>query len=265
MPVSIAPKDFKKHIANGGSVISGWCSIPSTVTAEIVARHGFDAVTVDLQHGLIDYQTSLAMLQVIGVSGASAFCRVPWNDPAPIMKALDAGFTGIICPMVNTREEAERFVGACRYTPHGYRSYGPTRAARLHDDYAVAAAELVVTLPMIETGEAVRNLDEILAVPGVDGVYIGPADLAMSLGYAPSMFSTDKPVLDAIATICNRAKAAGKIAGIHAGSAAQASEMIGKGFNFVALSTDIRLFTNAVAAAVAETRGKVAEISAGQY
>ncbi|MEO5692995.1 MAG: aldolase/citrate lyase family protein, partial [Usitatibacter sp.] len=224
--MSIAPRDFRKHFAGGGKVIAGWCSIPSAVTAEIVARQGFDAIAIDLQHGLIDYQVSLQMLQATGAVEVPALCRVPWNDAAPIMKALDAGFTGIICPMVNTREDAEKFVGACRYAPRGYRSYGPTRAARIHADYATSAADLIVTFAMIETAEAVRNLDSILAVPDIDAVYIGPADLALSLGYAPSLFSTDAAVLDAIATICRKAKAAGKIAGIHAGSSAQVREML---------------------------------------
>jgi len=262
--MSIAPRDFRKHFADGGKVVAGWCSIPSTVTAEIVARHGFDAIAVDLQHGLIDYQCSLQMLQAIGV-GVTTLCRVPWNDAAPIMKALDAGFTGIICPMVNTREDAEKFAGACRYAPRGYRSYGPTRAARIHADYATTAADLVLSFAMIETAEAVRNLDAILAVPEIDAVYIGPADLALSLGYAPTMFSTDAPVLDAIATICRKAKVAGKIAGIHAGSAAQVRELLDQGFEFVALSTDIRLFTTAVATALADVRGTTARISGGQY
>src|SRR5918998_630061 len=152
MAVTASPRDLKAYLSAGGKAINGWCSIPSAVTAEIMAQQGFDTVTIDLQHGLMDYQTALSMLQAIDRRQLPTLCRVPWNEPGIIMKALDAGFTGIICPMVNTREEAERFTSACRYAPRGTRSFGPIRALPLYGpDYARIANDLVTTFAMVET------------------------------------------------------------------------------------------------------------------
>ena len=116
--------------AAGKPALNGWCSIPSTVTAEIMSNHDYDSLTIDLQHGLVDYQTALTMLQAMKASGITPMARVPWNEPGIIMKLLDAGCLGIICPMINTAEDAAAFVGAMRYAPDGYRSSGPTRAIR---------------------------------------------------------------------------------------------------------------------------------------
>ena len=197
----IPQRGLKQYLAADGKAINGWCSIPSMVTAEIVARAGYDTVTVDLQHGLIDYQMALAMLQAVDGQGMPTLCRVPWNEPGIIMKALDAGFTGIICPMINTKEEAERFAASCRYAPAGARSFGPTRAMQVHGgDYARTANQFIATFAMIETAQAMENLDAILAVEGIDAVYIGPADLGLSLGFAPTLLP-EPAVLEAIATI----------------------------------------------------------------
>lgn len=254
--MAIAPRDLGRHLRDQGGVVLGWCSIPSTVTAEILARQGYDALTVDLQHGFVDYAMSLQMLQAIG-PGTAAICRVPWFEPGVIGRALDAGFVGIICPMINNRGEAEALVRACRYAPAGARSYGPTRARRvLGDDYFPASPSLALTFAMIETAEAVTALDEILSVEGLDGVYIGPADLALSLGFEPTLSSRDAPVVSAISAILNAAKAHGKSAGIHCGSASMARERLNEGFDFVALSTDVRQFETIVGAQLAEVRGR---------
>ena len=217
--MAIAPRSLKQHFADGGKAINGWCAIPSPVTAEVMARQGYDLVTVDLQHGLVDYQMALTMLQAVSGFGMPTLCRVPWNEPGIIMKVLDAGFTGVICPMINTREDAERFAASCLYSPSGARSFGPTRAMQVYGpDYAKSAQDFVTVIAMIETAEAMENLDGILRVPGIDGVYVGPSDLSLSLGYAPSLLPSEATVLDAIETIRATAKAAGKIAGIHCGS-----------------------------------------------
>lgn len=266
MKDGIGRRNLKTALATGG-LVNGWCSIPSTVTAEIMARQGFDTITVDLQHGLIDYQTALAMLQVIDGRDAPTLCRVPWNEPGIIMKALDAGFTGIICPMVNTRAEADRFVGACRYAPSGYRSFGPTRALNVYGaDYVKAAHGFITTIAMIETAEALDNLDDILGVEGLDAVYIGPADLSLSLGFTPTLMPEEPEVLDAIERIRDRTRQAGKAAGIHCGSASGVCDRLGGGFNFATLVTDARLFTATLQAQLAEARrSKPAENGAGQY
>lgn len=262
----IGPKNLKTHFASGKKAINGWCAIPSSVTAEILARQGYDTVTVDLQHGLLDYQTALSMLQAIDLQGVPALCRVPWNEPGIIMKVLDAGFVGVICPMVNTRAEADAFVAACRYTPHGSRSFGPTRALQVHGaDYASAAQDFVCTYAMIETAEAMENLDDILECEGLDGVYIGPADLALSLGYLPSLLPSDQAVTDAIETIRSKAKGANKVAGIHCGSPKMIRDCLGRGFDFATLLTDARMFTSFAASQLAEARQVEADTGVAQY
>ncbi len=240
--------DLKDLWRQGRRCVNGWCSIPSAVTAEIAALQSFDTLTVDLQHGLIDYQSALAMLQAMGAHQGPKLARARWNEPGLIMALLDAGFTGIICPMINSGEEAARFAASCRYAPQGARSFGPTRAALVHGaDYVQHANARIATLAMIETRAAIDALDDILAVEGIDAVYIGPSDLSISLGYPPSLAPTDAEVLDAIATIRDKAKAAGRFAGIHCGSPEGVRAWLDDGFDLATLSTDTRLFSAALA------------------
>jgi 4-hydroxy-2-oxoheptanedioate aldolase len=244
-----------QHFANGGKALNGWCAIPSAVTAEIMGRQGFDMMTVDLQHGLIDYQMALTLLQVLQGLPAPVLARVPWNEPGILMKCLDAGFAGVICPMVNTVEDAQRLVHSTRYAPMGSRSFGPTRANLVHGaGYAKAANATVLVLAMIETREALANLDAILAVPGIDGVYVGPSDLGLSLGYEPTLDPTAPEVLEAIARIAAQTKAAGRLAGVHTGSAEMIHRAFAQGYDFASLLTDARMFTSAIAAQVAAVR-----------
>ncbi len=260
MPIN----DIKAHFAAGGTAVNGWCAIPSAVTAEIMGRAGFDLMTVDLQHGLIDYQTALTLLQVLQGLPAPVLVRVPWNEPGIVMKCLDAGFSGLICPMINTAEDARRLVEAARYAPLGGRSFGPTRANLVHGPgYARAANDRIVLLAMIETREALANLDAILAVEGIDGIYVGPSDLGLSMGFEPTLEPTAPAVLDAIAQIVARTRAAGRIAGIHTGSPAMARAMQAQGFHFTSLLTDVRLFANALAGTMADLRQSAAETVKG--
>ncbi len=215
--------------------------IPSSFSAEAVASLGWDGITIDMQHGVIDYQVALTMLQAISPYDAAPMVRVPWNDPAIIMKVLDAGAYGVICPMVNNAEEAERFVGACRYAPRGYRSTGPVRAIYYAGaDYFDHADQTVLTFAMIETLEGLENLNAIAATPGLDALYIGPADLSVSLGGKPADQSRDD-VLAAIDKILAAARRHGIKAGIHVLSADYANQMIEKGFDLVTLSGEVRL------------------------
>ena len=198
----------------GGAVINGWLGIPSSIAAENMAQAGWDGLTVDLQHGHVDYQAAVTMLQAISTTGTTPLARVPWMEPGIIMKLLDAGAYGIVCPMINTRAECEAFVGACRYAPRGYRSFGPVRATWYGGaDYFKHANDTVITMAMIETKQAMDNLDEILSVPELDSLYIGPNDLAISLGYAPSGVPTDPVVIDAIKTIAAGAKTPRRVRG----------------------------------------------------
>lgn len=246
---------LKSIWARGEAVVNGWLSIPSAFSAEVMANQGFDSLTVDMQHGVIDYQVAVTMLQGISTTGAMPMARVPWNDPARLMKILDAGAYGVICPMVNTRAEAEALVRACKYPPRGYRSWGPVRASLYAGaDYGDHANDDIVVMPMIETAEAMKNLDEILSVPGVDGVYVGPSDLSLALGLKPRLDQTDAPVVEAQQKIAEACKRHGVVAGIHNSTAAYALKMIAQGYQFVTLASDSRHMAMKAAEEVAVVR-----------
>jgi 4-hydroxy-2-oxoheptanedioate aldolase len=242
----------------GEAALNGWLSIPSTVTAEMVARQDYDSIVVDLQHGLIDYQTALTMIQAIAAgSDATAIGRPPWNEPGIIMKLLDAGAWGILCPMVNTPDDAETLVRTCHYAPRGQRSVGPTRAMMVYGpSYIQDANRHVITLAMIETREALDNVEAIARTPDLSGLYIGPSDLAPSLGYPIQIDPTGADVMAAIERILNAAKAAGIKAGMHCMMPDYARSMAEKGFDFVTLGNDVRMLTTELAARVGAFRGR---------
>ena len=248
---------MKRAWQRDGAVLNGWLHIPSPFAAEVMAHAGYDSLTIDLQHGASDFAGALGMMQAISTTGAVPFVRVPWNDPGLIMRLMDAGAYGVICPMINTREEAEKFVGACRYPPEGYRSFGPFRASLYAGaDYAEGANETVVTMAMIETAEAVENLDDIMGVPGLDAVFVGPADLGQSLGEGPGMDRTEPAVVGAIDRILVAAKEHGLAAGIFTGSTEYASRMVEQGFRFVTVLSDARLLASAAAQTVGAMKGE---------
>ncbi len=257
---------IKTKVAEGGRILNAWCSIPSSYSAELMAHQGWDGVTIDLQHGAVDYQTAFTMLQAISTTEAVPMARVPWNDPAIIMKLLDAGAYGLICPMINTKAEAEAFVGAARYAPLGFRSFGPNRAVQYGGaDYWQHANEEVLLLAMIETTKALGNLDDILSVPGLDGVYIGPSDLSLSMGKTPSLDPSDPDVLAAMETIRSKTRDKGLIAGAHTDGAKTALKRFGEGFQFCTILNDARLLAMAAQAAVREARGQEQAKAAKTY
>lgn len=236
----------------GQCVVNGWLSIPCGFSAEVMAHCGWDSLTIDMQHGLVDYQTATAMLTAISTTNVAPLVRVPWLEEGIIMKALDGGAHGVICPMVNTREDAMRLVAAARYPPLGRRSFGPIRALFGHADYHQQANDSVLVLAMIETQEALQNLEQILSVNGLDGVYIGPADLACALGCEISFTPSAPPVVAAIDAILAAAKKHGMFAGMHTGSAQYANAMMSKGFDMVTVLSDARLITTAATAVLKE-------------
>jgi 4-hydroxy-2-oxoheptanedioate aldolase len=223
----------------GGVTVGGWCTIPSAFSAELMGRCGFDWVCVDTQHGLVGYDQMALMIQALSITATPAFVRVPWNNPGDIMKALDAGAQGVIVPMVNSAEEARQAVGACRYPPDGFRSWGPIRAALGVDGYDPASGNRrVVVVVMIETATGVAAADEILAVPGVDAVYVGPNDLAVTHGLPPSADATDErhaQVIERILAACQRHDV---VAGIHCGSVETAMRWRDLGFRMVNVTSD---------------------------
>lgn len=236
--------------------LNAWLTIPSAWTAELLAAQGFDAVTIDRQHGLVDDATAVAMLQAISTTAAAPLVRLPWNDPAAIMRALDAGAWGVICPMINSRAEAEAFVGACRYPPRGYRSYGPIRAAvYAGDDYFARADDEVVALVIIETAEALANAEAIITTPGLDGVYIGTVDLSISLGLAGLGDMDDPKLAGAVEHILALARRHDRVAGIHARNPAEAGQLAARGFRLITPLTD-------TAALQAQARSTLEEVRA---
>lgn len=248
----------KELWSNGKPVLNGWLSIANAFSAEIMAAQGYDSMTVDLQHGIIDYPDSVAMLQAMRASNVTPIVRVPWLDPAAIMKALDAGAYGIICPMVNTREQAEALVSYMRYPPLGNRSFGPARAAvSAGSNYPSEANGEVMCLAMIETAEAMSNLDEIVKTPGLDGVYIGPADLTLGVAngrLAPGFDREEPEMIDAIKRILTAAKSADIRACLHCGSPEYAAKAIDWGFDLVTLLNDVRMLARAAEQEVKATR-----------
>ncbi len=241
----------------GGSTLGAWLSVPSTVTAEATARAGFDYVCIDTQHGAIDYSDAVPMIQAIALGGSRPVVRVPWNEPGVIGKALDAGAHGVIVPMVNSVAEAEAAVKACRYAPAGARSYGPAIAAqRVDGAYVEWAHDNVTVIPMIETAQAVEQLDAILAVAGIDAIYVGPADLSLTLGLPPGNNDDAPSFAEALTTIANGCQRAGVVAGIHA-SAALAGRRAEMGFRMITVSTDLIALTAALRSDVASAREAV--------
>ena len=253
------PNKIQQAWAEGRTAVNVFLCIPSSFSSEIMASLDWDGITIDMQHGVTDYHSALHMMQAAARYDPSPMVRVPWNDPAIIMKSLDAGAYGVICPMINTREECERFVGACRYAPAGYRSTGPVRASFYAGaDYHEHADTTVLTFAMIETQEAVDNLDEICSVPGLDAVYIGPSDLSVSIGKGPGGDQRDADVMERIDATLAAARRHGIKAGIHTMTAAYANEMVEKGFDLVTLSSDFRLMMASAAAILSDVnpRGK---------
>ncbi len=247
------PNKLKALWSQGKPTINGWCSIGNPFTAEIMAAQGFESVTVDMQHGALDYGDLLPMFQAMRASGTVVMARVPWLDPATIMKALDAGAYGIICPMTNTPEQVATFVSYMRYPPLGVRSFGPTRAAYAQGpNIAQEANDQVLAFAMIETAEAMGNLDAISAVAGLDGLYVGPADLSFSLSdgrLAPGFDREEPEIVAALQAVAAACKRHGIRAAIHCGSAEYAARAIGWGYDMTTVGGDARFLAAAAAAA----------------
>ena len=223
---------------DGGETLGLWLSAPSPITAEVGARLNFDYVCIDTQHGAVAYDHAVPMIQAIEFAGGIPIARVPWNEPGIIGKMLDAGCHGIIVPMVNTRAEAEAVVRAARYAPEGSRSWGPTLVSPRHDNYREWADAQVAVVPMIETVEALANLDDILSVPGIDAIYVGPADLSISLGLGPTGNDGNPIFDDALAAIVAGCRRHGVVPGIHA-SGALAGRRREQGFRMVTIANDL--------------------------
>ncbi|GAP35383.1 HpcH/HpaI aldolase family protein [Piscinibacter sakaiensis] len=251
------PNRLRTLWAADQAAVNGWLAVPHAFSAEVMAHQGWDSLTIDMQHGVIDYPAMLGMLQAISTTPTVPVVRVPWLEPGILMKTLDAGALGVICPMINSREEAQRLVAWTNYAPKGMRSVGPVRAQMVHGaDYLQRANEEVVAFAMIETAQALDRLDDILSVEGLEAIYIGPSDLSLSLGCSPVFDDVDPKAAEAIDHILARAKAHGVWAGIHNGRPDVAAARIGKGFRFVTVSSDARLIAAGAQDVLSAMRGR---------
>ena len=249
---------------SGGTAVNGWLAIPNGFATETMAHQGWDSLTVDMQHGVVDYQQMVGMLQAISTTDTVPMVRVPWLEPGILMKTLDAGAYGVICPMINPREDAQKLVDWTHYAPRGVRSFGPVRALLYGGaDYPQKANDTILTFAMIETAQALDNLDAILSVEGLDAIYIGPSDLSLSLGCTPTLDDVDPKAAQAIDHILERAKAHGVVAGIHNAAAEAALKRQAKGFQLVTVSSDARLLAAGAQQVMAKMRAGVPQKKAG--
>ncbi len=243
------------------TILNGWLSIPNAFSAEVMAAQNYDSLTIDMQHGLIGYSDMVGMLQALSSTPVTPLARVPWLDPAAIMKTLDAGAMGIICPMVNTPEQAAQLVDYLRYPPQGARSLGPIRARySLGMDYVKHANDQILCIAMIETAEAMENLEAIAATPGLDALYIGPSDLTNSLsnGALPVGMDREEPeMVAAIERIKSAAHGAGIKACLHTASTDYAVRGFEWGFDLITMASDTIHMAQAAGAAVKDVRSRV--------
>jgi 4-hydroxy-2-oxoheptanedioate aldolase len=233
------PNRLREIWSSGKATANCWLTLPGALGAEMLAHQGWDSLTVDLQHGHSDFNAMCAMLTAISTTATVPLVRVPWNEPGDIMRALDAGAYGVICPNIDSVEDAVRFVGAARYAPLGFRSVGPKRGMLYGGpDYIACANDTVLTIGQIESVSGLENVEAIAKVPGLDMLYVGPADLGIAMGLAPRQNSDDPVLMAAVDRILAAAKAAGLRTGMHGTTADYALKMIAKGFDLVTVTSD---------------------------
>ncbi|MEZ0172199.1 HpcH/HpaI aldolase/citrate lyase family protein [Microvirga sp. TS319] len=246
---------FPDLLKAGTPLLTAWCGIPDPSVPGLLAREEFDAVVMDMQHGSIDFAAALRAVPLIAAAGKPALVRVPVGEFATASRFLDAGVSGVIAPMINTVDDARLFASFMKFPPVGQRSWGAYGALSLSGldaaDYLRQANDLTVSFAMVETREALAILDEILNVPGIDGVFIGPADLSIALSGGKSVDPAGPEVDKALDHVLARVRAAGKLSGIYAPSGARAGELARKGFNMVSIGSDTAMLRAGAQASLA--------------
>jgi len=238
----------KERLRRGEQTVGAWITIPSPDVPEALSTLGFDWLVFDTEHAPMDEQIAQNLMTTLRGTRVAPLVRVAWNDPVRIKKALDIGSYGLIIPWVNNREQAIAAVKACKYPPAGIRGVGPRRPSVIDPDYLKTADEELLTVVQIETTEAVENIDEILAVDGVDAFFIGPMDLSASLGV---MGQYSHPKLQtAIDRVFEAGRKAGVASGIWTGAGKEVKERLDQGFQFVALGLDLSFLVNGARAAL---------------
>ena len=234
--------EFKKR----KPIINGWLHSPCTLSAEIFGNSNFTSITVDLQHGMLDFNHCRNILQTLSKYNVYPIVRVPSNEIGIINKCLDAGAKGIICPLINTKEDCEKFIESCFYFPKGIRSFGPTLVGINDSKYFLKSNKEITTIIMLETKESVLNLDDILKIKLLDVIYVGPFDLSISHGVSPEEIFKNNKMLKTYKYVLTRVKKEKKIAAIHCTSAEIAIYFLKMGYDFVTLSTDLALLNKSV-------------------
>ena len=254
---------LKARLKSGKACVNAWLAIPSGFSAEVMAQCGWDSVTVDMQHGVQDYQSMVQCFQAMDRHPVTPLVRVPWNEPGIIGKVLDGGAWGVICPMVNTQAESKSLVSFSLYPPKGKRSNGPIRAAAYGEasPYQSIANDEVLVIPMIETQEAIDNIDAILDVPGISGIYIGPSDLGLSLGLKPMLDREEPEIFKIYEKLVAATAKRGQFAGIHNATGTYAARMIAMGFRLVTIANDSGLMARAAREQIAITRKEAGEVA----
>ena len=250
----------KQLLRENKPAVGTWLVLPDPFAAQVMARCGFDWLNVEMEHSAITLETAALMFQMIAQSGSVPLVRVPWNTGENVKRVLDCGAWGVVFPMTNSRAEAEAAVAAAKYPPRGTRSVGGSmQAIGFETDaptyYARANDEIMVII-QIEHIKAVEHADEILSVPGVDAMFIGPTDLSASMGLKPSGQAEDPRVQEAIRHAREAAARHGVASGIHVFSPEAVTQRIQEGFRFIALASDVRFMTGGAKAALAQVRGK---------
>lgn len=246
------------QIKSGPCVISAWCGMPEPLIAELLVREGFDTAVLDMQHGAYDIANAMRAIAGVALAGKPAIVRIAVGDFATASRLLDSGAAGIIAPMINSVEDAQAFAAFCKFPPMGNRSWGPHRAISLtgmdHPAYLAKANSIQLAIAMIETREALAALDDILAVPGIDGVFVGPSDLSIALSHGAAVNPAHPDVDAALTRVAARARAHGKFAGVFTFAAAKAKEMSGRGFALCSVATDQIMLRAAAKAELAAAR-----------
>lgn len=241
--------------ADDVTAANAWVSSNSAYAAEVLSHAGYDAVTIDCQHGMFGVGDAVTLLQAVSAGPAVPMARTPSLDAATIGKLLDAGALGIVCPGIDTAEQGRAFVAACRYPPRGRRSFGPARGLLVGGpNYVDTADDLVLAWAMVESATALDNLDEILAVDDLDGVYVGPNDLAMSLGERPGGGEPSGPVLAALTRVVGSAHEAGRLAGAFCAHLPTARALAEMGYNLITPGNDVFLLREAAVRRIAALR-----------
>lgn len=247
----------KQRCAAGDTLLGAWSMIGSSLVSEIVSNSGFDWVAFDMQHGCMDYSVVVDMIRAADLASVPSVVRVPWNDPAVIGQVLDAGALGIVAPMIESADDVRALINACYYPPLGQRSFGPVRVGQRDGmDYGIDANDRVMVLPMIETANALNCVEEIVAMPGVDGVFVGPFDLSIALGLAPGDNDGDQLFDAAIQRVLAAATQAGKFAAVLS-NVDVAPLRVKQGFRLVSVSSDFSTLATASAQCLAAVKNKI--------